>query len=368
MRIGLIILPYAICLIVSLAVSPVGAYDLNLAWDHSPDATSSGLISGYKLYYSSQPFTSREPADATLLTIPLGLVTNTVVTNLEGGITYYFAVSAVAGDGLESDLSNITTFLLPPEPPPPEEGGDGEEEGGIISTNVSPEPRSTSPGSEPPSEAFLFGQLPRLSMHPTNGQVSLVLSGTVGATFTIQSSSNAADPGSWLTLTNIRMTVPATDGASVTGNSLQQAFVPAMETWQDPAPSTGEVRFYRIHMPFGYTIVADQVLTEKGYDTRLIAVRLPGISGYIVCYVTEEGAYLDYNDETYVVKLRASGPTIREVATQVAASLTQNWTSASEFTVTEGLKEIVATVVQTDPPELDPPLGVVQPSTITIDF
>jgi hypothetical protein len=92
------------------------------------------------------------------------------------------------------------------------------------------------------------------------------------------------------------------------------------------------------------------------------------VDAYIVCYVTEEAVYLDYNDETFIVQLEPSGPTIREVATKVATVLSQNWTSASEFIMADGAKQITATVVKTDPPELDPPIGTVQSSSITIDF
>jgi hypothetical protein len=126
-----------------------------------------------------------------------------------------------------------------------------------------------------------------------------------------------------------------------------------------------------MYMPLGFPILADQVLAKQGFTPRLIAVRCPGLDGYVVCYVTEEAAYLDYNDKTYIVKLVPSGPTIREVANLVAESLGQNWTSASEFTVgADGIKSIFATVVQTDDPLLDPPIGVprIPGLDIVIDF
>ena len=103
-----------------------------------------------------------------------------------------------------------------------------------------------------------------------------------------------------------------------------------------------------------YAIVADLVLRPKGYDTRLIAVRMPGLVTHVVCYVSEEKGYLDYNNRIYLVKVQKCGPTLREIAAKVAHSFDANWTSASEFTYSKGLKRLVATVVKTDPPEHDP--------------
>ena len=103
-----------------------------------------------------------------------------------------------------------------------------------------------------------------------------------------------------------------------------------------------------------YAILADAVLRPKGYETRLIHVRMPGLVAHVVCYVTQEKGYLDFNNRVYLNRIARSGPTIREIATNVARSLSANWTSASEFTYAQGLKRIVATVVKTDPPEKDP--------------
>jgi hypothetical protein len=106
-----------------------------------------------------------------------------------------------------------------------------------------------------------------------------------------------------------------------------------------------------------YAILADTVLRPKGYETRLIHVRMPGMVAHVVCYVTQEKGYLDFNNRVYLNRIARSGPSIREIATKVARSLSANWTSASEFTYTQGLKRIVATVVKTDPPENDPVPG-----------
>ncbi len=367
------------------AAVTIQATSLSLVWDPSPDAAIPGRISGYKLYYAFSPFTNAPAPGATnIFSIALGNQTNAVVSNLVAGQTYYFAVTSVDADGLESDLSNIASYLVPADPVPglpelpPDPGVPGGPGGSAYtgpppgSTTGSTTTGSTTSGAptgdpDAPRQASLIGLLPRLGPYQTNGHALLAIAGTVGATFEIQRSPNPFDPFSWTTVTTLKLTNKAPNANPLPGTALEKAFVPALEAWQDPEP-LGPPNFYRIIMPLGYPILADEVLRPQGYNTRLVAVRLPGIDAYIVCYVTEEGAYLDYNGQTYLVKLESSGATIREIATQVSSSLSQNWTSASEFIVEDGLKQIVATVVKTDPPELDPPIGTVQSSGIAIDF
>jgi hypothetical protein len=104
--------------------------------------------------------------------------------------------------------------------------------------------------------------------------------------------------------------------------------------------------------------MADYVLKRIGYGTRLIRVEMVGLNmGHAICYVTENRAYLDYNRRTYFIKLKHSGPTIREIANNVADSFNANWTFAQEFNFggynTYAMRTIF-TVVKTDPPALDP--------------
>lgn len=106
-----------------------------------------------------------------------------------------------------------------------------------------------------------------------------------------------------------------------------------------------------------YAVLADFVLKQKGYGTRLIRVEMVGMNmGHAVCYVTESRAYLDYNNRVYFFKLARCGPTIREIATKVADSFDANWTFAQEFTFDYKtfVKYAVFTVVKTDPPATDP--------------
>jgi len=105
-----------------------------------------------------------------------------------------------------------------------------------------------------------------------------------------------------------------------------------------------------------YAVLADYVLHQRNYATRLIHVRVVGKVAHAVCYVMQNRAYLDYNNRRYFFTLTRSGPTIREIAEKVADSLEANWTSASEFTFDyqQNRKYFGATVVKTDSPAADP--------------
>jgi len=105
-----------------------------------------------------------------------------------------------------------------------------------------------------------------------------------------------------------------------------------------------------------YAILADYVLKRKGYQTRLIHVRMVGRVAHAVCYVTQSHAYVDYNNRHYFINLQRCAGTIRAIATSVADSFEANWTSASEFTYEyeENKKHFGPTVVKTDPPASDP--------------
>jgi hypothetical protein len=95
-----------------------------------------------------------------------------------------------------------------------------------------------------------------------------------------------------------------------------------------------------------YAVLADHVLKKRGYATRLIHIRLAGRVAHAVCYVTENKAYLDYNNRSVFFTLTRSGAELREIAAKVAASLEANWTTASEFSYSYATrrKTMIATV------------------------
>ena len=231
---------------------------------------------------------------------------------------------------------------------------------------------SSSVGASEGRLYMMEGMPPKLTMTNANGQMALTLSGTVGASLTVLCATNLDEPYDWLQVTNVTLTDAAYSGADTRTNQssmnvLCQAFAPARQVWVDPESSPNGFKVYRVTMPHDYAILADQVLRPKGYATRLIAVRMPGLAYETVCYVTPESAYIHFDSRTYVINLEGSGPTIREIATRVSASLNENWTSASEFTFSNGNKQMVATVVKTQPPKSDPVPGA-RSQRITIGF
>jgi hypothetical protein len=109
-----------------------------------------------------------------------------------------------------------------------------------------------------------------------------------------------------------------------------------------------------------YAVLANYVLSRNGYGTRLIRVEMVGKNiGHAVCYVTQDRVYMDYNNRRFFFALVRSGPTIREIATKVAASFQAHWTFASEFAYdyNSNIKRVLLTVVETDPSSSDPDAG-----------
>jgi hypothetical protein len=105
-----------------------------------------------------------------------------------------------------------------------------------------------------------------------------------------------------------------------------------------------------------YAILADYVLSRRGFVTRLIHVNLVGRTAHDICEVPQVKGYLDYNLRTYFRNVQGSGHSLREIADRVADSFSANWTSISVYTYTydEDVKHLTMTVVKTDPPAEDP--------------
>src|ERR1022692_2237899 len=75
---------------------------VSLAWDPSPDTN----VVGYKVYYgvASRTYTN---------IVDVGDVTNTTISGLVEGTTYYFAVTAYNILGMESDFSAEVSYTVP---------------------------------------------------------------------------------------------------------------------------------------------------------------------------------------------------------------------------------------------------------------
>ena len=91
------------------------------------------------------------------------------------------------------------------------------------------------------------------------------------------------------------------------------------------------------------TLAAD-LLREKGYTTRLVAVFMPDCV-HVVCYVKEANSYLDYNCRKQVSPLAKCDEGLTAIAASVAGSFRTNWRSASEFTFQNGTRHFVLTVL-----------------------
>ena len=115
-----------------------------------------------------------------------------------------------------------------------------------------------------------------------------------------------------------------------------------------------------------YAILAADVLKEKGYHPHLIAVRMPGLA-HVVCYVEERKSYLDYNNRGYLKRTVRSDGTLPHIAQTVARSFDTCWTSASEFTYANGIKQMGATISQTEAYRIQP-LVLSPPKKLDLNF
>ena len=91
-----------------------------------------------------------------------------------------------------------------------------------------------------------------------------------------------------------------------------------------------------------FATLAAHLLKSRGYNPKLIAVRMPG-EVHVVCYVPELRGFLDYNARAHANPLIVAEDSIEDIATKVAASFGAPWRSASEFTFERGVKRMVQT-------------------------
>jgi hypothetical protein len=329
---------------------------VSLAWNPSDGPE----LAGYNVCWGTNSgiyiYTNYSPGPSASFTI-LDLATNEV---------FFMAVQAVASNGWCSTFSNEADYtngiVGPPSPP-----GTNAPPGGGTNTNSSP------PSSTNITQATFGGIPPYLGMVMSNGQVSLALVGTVGATLTIQCTSNAMSLDSWSAVTNVTVSNIAsfveTNQSGQTQDLLDIAFVPGTQTLALAATNAACLQYFRAVMPYDYIILADQVLPAKGYTPRLILINMPGIVCDDACYVNQTGSFIHYTRTNCALQLISSGSTIRTIATSLANSLNLDWTSASEFSWSNGLGQVLATVVETEPASSDPVAGQNPPGPpIVIDF
>jgi hypothetical protein len=320
--------------------------------------------------------------------------TSQTLSNLATNEVFFFAVQALASNGTVSVFSNeaeytngapaatnappVTTNVPPvvtnsgpvvvpgPFSPPPTNtitgggtNGSGTNSGTNSSTNI--------------TQSTLWGIPPSLGMVLSNGQTYLAINGTVGATLTIMGATNDMSADSWGVVTNVTVSniafLAASNEAGQPQDLLDVAFVPGTQTLALVGAKGAPCQYFRVVMPYDYIILAGQVLPAKGYTPRLILVNLPGIVCDDACYVNETSSFIHYTHTHYVLQLIPSSTTIRSIATALANSLELDWTSASEFTYTNGMGQILATVIETEAPASDPVAGQSPPGPpIVIDF
>ena len=189
----------------------------------------------------------------------------------------------------------------------------------------------------------------------------------------IQAATNLSSLNNWETVTNVFLTnvisLAQSNVTSPSSNLLDLAFVPAAQSFPIPQTDSAAVRFFRVVMPYDYAVLGSMVLKVQGYTPRLIVVKMPGLLCDDVCYVNEAGSFIHYDRVKSALQLEASGASIRQIANTLADSLNSDWTSASEFTFSNGLCQIWATVIRTEPPSSDPVAGQNPPSEpMVIDF
>jgi hypothetical protein len=381
-----------------LAVEGQAQVQVNVTWTPS----TSPNVAGYYLVWGTNSGvylgTNTYPATQT----------NGTISNLQYGILYYIAASAYAANGQVSPFCSNLTFISnapvvinnPAPPPPPLPGsqrggtpatpqasgsgsgataGGGSGSGGGSgggATGGSGSGGGSSTGAAAAStnavQAQIWGIPPLLNMTVSNGQPNLNIGGTVGATVQVQSTTNPAAPFSWTTITNVALTnVAPMDTNPVAGqpqDPIDLAYVPAAQSIAlSGSNSAAQWQYYRVVMPYDYIILAGMVLPGQGYTARLILVNMPGLTDD-ACYVNQAGSFIHYTWTNSTLQLQGSGSTIRQIASTLAGSLNLDWTTASEFLYSNGVGQVLATVVQTDPASTDPVAGTAPTSTIAINF
>lgn len=84
-----------------------------------------------------------------------------------------------------------------------------------------------------------------------------------------------------------------------------------------------------------FASLANQLLTERGYKTKLVVVMMDQQS-HVVCYVPEAHGFLDFNHRADVRPVVACEGTLKDIANRVAKDFRSRWQLASEFRYEKG--------------------------------
>jgi hypothetical protein len=346
-------------------------------------APSSGAVTGYYLSWMDE-----DGSESGGTNVPSGTNSDCfatiTLTNASPGDVYYFDVQTCDATTLSAFANEVaftngvlatnspigsTNIVLNTNGPPTPPGGSGTNIGTNNGTNVA---GSSQPTNNTVTQSLIWGIPPAVNLAMSNGTANLSVAGTVGATLVIESTTNIFSMDDWnevtnVTITNIAPVVP-TNPPPQTPDALDLAFVPGLQTFTVQSTNSA-TQYYRAVMQYDYVVLASMVLTNKNCTPRLILVNMPGVVCDDVCYVNESSSFIHVDRGNYALDLEASSSTIRAIADQLATTLNLNWTSASEFSYSNGLCQILATVVETEPPSSDPVAGQSPPGPpIVINF
>src|SRR5437773_723662 len=103
----LILLCLLPCILIGSQTCASAVQSVHVMWNPSNGTN----VAGYTIYYggTSGSYTNQ---------VLLGNVTNTTIPSLMEGAIYFFAARACDNSGLESDLSNESSYAVPTNPPP----------------------------------------------------------------------------------------------------------------------------------------------------------------------------------------------------------------------------------------------------------
>lgn len=93
-----------------------------------------------------------------------------------------------------------------------------------------------------------------------------------------------------------------------------------------------------------YATVAAEILEQRGYTPRMIAVRMKGET-HVICYIKETKSYLDYNCRKDSNPMVPCDERITEIAKKVSASFGRDWIATYEFTFSDNTKRLVNNIV-----------------------
>ncbi len=86
-----------------------------------------------------------------------------------------------------------------------------------------------------------------------------------------------------------------------------------------------------------FACLAAEVLGEKKYTTRLIAIFMEGQT-HVVCYVKESRSYLDYNCRRLPAPLQPTDGELEDIADKVALYFHSTWHCVAEYNSQAGIR------------------------------